>query len=423
MKKTGEFLKKAREDKGLSIHEIGLSLKINPKILKQIEEGDKDNLPAKTFLRGFVQSYALFLKVDPNEVLRIFSDEMGTTKPNQISLTSGPQIRGAGLEIDDPENKDDLGIKRHTGQNFSKEKFEFKNIGIGIVVFVLLLSLIAVRKVVEKYQKEAEVDVAKTEENLKTNNKIELPQAPPPVTLAPTTEVKPTSADTTLPADVKAAQPVLPSASVNAATTPAPTTAAPKPTSNPPPQTPNAISTNPTDPTGPNSASPNHNSGIPNKPTHATPPVATTTPNPTTKPPVTAPVATNTNKPVVTPTPTPATTTPPVSAAATKPATEKPTTTLTTDPAAATAAVTPPTPPKPKNIELVIEAFETVEIEMTQSTGKVERIKMSPSQIQTFKTVSGVKLNISNGGAVNLIVNGKDLGVPGDLGKPKRVSF
>tara|TARA_B110001454_G_scaffold219198_1_gene251603 strand:- start:182119 stop:183363 length:1245 start_codon:yes stop_codon:yes gene_type:complete len=414
MKKTGEFLRKAREDKGLSIHEIGLSLKINPKILKQIEEGDKDNLPAKTFLRGFVQSYALFLKVDPNEVLRIFSDEMGTTKPNQISLTSGPQIRGAGLEIEDPENKDDLGIKRHTGQNFTKEKFEFKNIGIGIVVFVLLLSLIAVRKVVEKYQKEAEVDVAKTEENLKTNNKIELPQPPPPVTLPPTTEVKPNTADTTLPADVKAPQPTLPTTPANTTATTA-TTAPTKPTSNPPPQTPNAVSTNPTDPTGPNTASPSHNSGIQNKPTQIAPPPTTTTTAvpPAAKPPVTAPVATNTNKPVVTTTPTAAaTTTPPAATAATKPATADP-----------TAAATPPPPPKPKNIELVIEAFETVEIEMTQSTGKVERIKMSPSQIQTFKTVSGVKLNISNGGAVNLMVNGKDLGVPGDLGKPKRVSF
>lgn len=80
-------------------------------------------------------------------------------------------------------------------------------------------------------------------------------------------------------------------------------------------------------------------------------------------------------------------------------------------------------PPKPKNIELVIEAYENVEIEMTQSNGKTEKIRMTPSQIQTFKTVSGVKLNISNGGAVNLIVNGKEVGVPGDLGKPKRVSF
>ncbi|MBL7555032.1 MAG: helix-turn-helix domain-containing protein [Bdellovibrionaceae bacterium] len=420
MKKTGDFLKKAREDKGLSIHEIGLSLKINPKILKQIEDGDKDNLPAKTFLRGFVQSYALFLKVDPNEVLRIFSEEMGTTKPNQISLTSGPQIRGNSLEVEDPENKDDLGIKRNTGQNFTKEKFEFKNIGIGIVVFVLLISLIAVRKVVEKYQKEAEVDVAKTEENLKTNNKIELPQPPPPVTLAPANEGKPTNTDATLPADVKAPQPSLPATEAATTNTVGPTTAtSPKPINNPPPQTPNAVSTNPA---GQNTASPPQNPGIPNKPMAAVPTPATTTTAvaPAVKPVTTPPVATNTNKPVVQPAPSTAATTTPTPTAATLPA-PKPATPPT--PAVTTNPATPPVPPKPKNIELVIEAFETVEIEMTQASGKVERIKMSPSQIQSFKTVSGVKLNISNGGAVNLIVNGKDLGVPGDLGKPKRVSF
>lgn len=402
MKKTGDFLRKAREEKGLSIHEIGLSLKINPKILKQIEDGDKDNLPAKTFLRGFVQSYALFLKLDPNEVLRIFSEEMGTTKPHQISLTAGPQIRGNSLEVEEPESRDTKGIKKTTGQNFTKEKFEFKNIGIGIVVLILLISLIAVRKVVEKYQKEAEVDVAKTEETLKTNNKIELPQTPPPVTLAPpTTEVKSVNAETTLPADAKMPQPSLPLPPAPApAASVGPTTAtSPRPINSPPPQTPNALSTNPTDPTGPNTASPAHNSGIPNKPAQAPPPVASTSTAtaPAVKPPTTPPVATNTNGPVVQPIPTAAT---PVK-----------------EPAA------PPPPSKPKNIELVIEAFETVEIEMIQASGKVERIKMSPSQIQSFKTVSGVKLNISNGGAVNLIVNGKDLGVPGDLGKPKRVSF
>ncbi len=397
MKKTGDFLRKAREDKGLSIHEIGLSLKINPKILKQIEDGDKDNLPAKTFLRGFVQSYALFLKINPDDVLKIFSDEMGTTKPNQISLTSGPQIRGNSIDIEEPENKDDLGIKRHTGHNFNKEKFEFKNIGIGIVVFVLLLSLIAVRKVVEKYQKEAEVDVATTEENLKTNSKIEMPQAPAPVTAATTPEVKPTTPEaTTAPTDVKAQAAV--AATTTAVTNPGPTTATnPIPPSKP--TTPNAVNTNPTEPPGAQAATNPQNPGLlGNKPT---------TTAPATKPPVTPPVATNTNKPVATPTPSAATT----PAIAPKPAVTTP------------AAATPKPPEKPKNVELVIEAFETVEIEMIQSTGKVEKIKMAPSQIQTFKTVSGVKLNISNGGAVNLIVNGKDMGVPGDLGKPKRVSF
>lgn len=416
MKKTGEFLRKAREDRGLSVHEIGLSLKINPKILKQIEDGDKNSLPAKTFLRGFVQSYALFLKIDPNEVLKIFSDEMGTTKPNQISLTSGPQIKGSSIGIDDPENKDDLGIKRHTGQNFSEEKFEFKNIGIGIVVFILLLSLIAVRKIVEKYQKEAEVDLAKTEENLKSSNKLELPQAPAASTPVPAADSK-----ISVPPQVTAPSANSPTAPAPEIKPPSTTTAGvpqpatpnelSKPIHKTPPPAPNPATTSPTNSPGSTTALPSQNPGLPvNKPTP--PSIANPTVTPVPKPTTTGslPAVTNPNKP-----------------AATGEDAKKP---VAAPPAATTAAASPSIPvvpkeepKKPKNIELVIEAFETVEIEMTQSTGKVEKIKMSPSQIQTFKTVSGVKLNISNGGAVNLIVNGKDMGVPGDLGKPKRVSF
>lgn len=394
MKKTGDFLKKAREEKGLSIHEIGLSLKINPKILKQIEDGDKDNLPAKTFLRGFVQSYALFLKIEPNEVLKIFSEEMGTTKPSQISLSAGPQIRGNSLDIEDPENKDDLGIKRHTGQNFNKEKFEFKNIGIGIVVFILLLSLIAVRKVVEKYQKEAEVDVTTTEENLKTNNKLELPQQPPPVSIAPPpSEIKPLPAATTPPETAPTTE--IKAQGSGTTTPPAPPSSGQKPTV----ISPNTINTN----SAPLSVPPPTNINKPVTAPAPTPPIAI------------KPTTVSTATPTTPPKPTP----PPPALPATAPTVASGTT---------ADAVAPPIPPpkpveKPKSIELVIEAFETVEIEMTQASGRVEKIKMSPSQIQTVKTLSGVKLNISNGGAVNLIVNGKDMGVPGDLGKPKRVSF
>ncbi len=392
MKKTGEFLRKAREEKGLSVHEIGLSLKINPKILKQIEEGDRDNLPAKTFLRGFVQSYALFLKIDPNEVLRIFSDEMGTTKPHQISLTSGPQIKGASLDIDDPENKDDLGIKRHTGQNFGKEKFEFKNIGIGIVVFVLLLSLIAVRKVVEKYQREAEVDLAKAEENLKSS-KLELPQVPQPSTPIPTNEIKSSASSSGLPPAPGPQDLKLPTGTL--------------PVKNPPSIGNDLSKVNakipPAIPTG----------------------TAANSINPPPRPQVTAPNKAPIIQTIVNS--APASGKPVVPAVATEEAKNPPA--VAKKPNTDDVKIAPkPTPPKEdtkkaKNIELVIEAFESVEIEMTQSTGKIEKIKMSPSQIQTIKTMSGVKLNISNGGAVNLSVNGKDIGVPGDLGKPKRVSF
>lgn len=88
-----------------------------------------------------------------------------------------------------------------------------------------------------------------------------------------------------------------------------------------------------------------------------------------------------------------------------------------------TLIVTPTTTTKPKNVEVVIEAFDDVNIEITMPNGKSEVIKLSASQTQTIKSLTGVKLNFSNGGAVNLTVNGKDVGVPGDLGKPKKVSF
>src|SRR3954468_17398638 len=84
MKRTGEILRKEREARGLSLHEIGLSLKINSKILKAIEDGDTTQLPAKTFLRGFVQSYAAYLKLNVEEVLRVFAEEMGSTRPQPI---------------------------------------------------------------------------------------------------------------------------------------------------------------------------------------------------------------------------------------------------------------------------------------------------------------------------------------------------
>ncbi len=48
---------------------------------------------------------------------------------------------------------------------------------------------------------------------------------------------------------------------------------------------------------------------------------------------------------------------------------------------------------------------------------------MKGDQVQSIKASRKVILNISDGGAVNLTLNGADRGVPGDLGKPKRVEL
>ena len=79
MKITGQILKENRERKGVTLNEVSLSTKITIKTLVAIEEGDPINLPPKTFLRGFVRSYAIFLGVDTEEILRTFAEEMGST--------------------------------------------------------------------------------------------------------------------------------------------------------------------------------------------------------------------------------------------------------------------------------------------------------------------------------------------------------
>lgn len=81
MKITGEMLKSERINQKLSLQDVAASLKLSVKIISSIEAGNIDVLPAKTFVRGFVKSYAQLLKLDSDLVLRQFQEEMGTTNP------------------------------------------------------------------------------------------------------------------------------------------------------------------------------------------------------------------------------------------------------------------------------------------------------------------------------------------------------
>ncbi|MFP5518435.1 MAG: helix-turn-helix domain-containing protein [Bdellovibrionia bacterium] len=412
MKKTGELLKAAREEKGLSLHEIAMALKINTKVLKAIEEANPENLPAKTFLRGFVKSYASYLKLDVEHVLAVFSDEMGTTKPsagngasvyNVIKIEQPTPLAQQAKVIEEPY-KIKHGEKVSVGsddpdiiplsQPSNKKMFFF------LALSVALISLIIVtKKTIDRYTKEATVESVEVVE---------------PLTESTTSETTTDSADvagaiaegtlTTGTPDVS-----VPPGLQTVIATPPGTTA----TTTPPAVAPEAPANK-----------------IPVAPTTA----QTTTTAPATT--VTAPVApTAPVVPVKTPTPptvsaqNPA----PNTSAAVKPATPPSTATTTTAPA--NASVTQPTTPVPaptqqaaapqkgKPVELIIEALGPVEIEYSSASGKVNKIRLDADQIHTFKSRDGLSVKISNGGSVNLIHNGKDLGVPGESGKPIKLNY
>lgn len=407
MKRTGEILRKAREEKDLSLHEIGLSLKINNKILKAIEDGDTSKLPAKTFLRGFVQSYANFLHLNTEEVLNVFYEEMGSTKPTpykkeetintpyventnsspsavvteegakatlnstevssqtteEISKGPTPESKEKSASKDDKKSKKGTSnLDRNTSATTntmqsapsdivkssqaisSLDKKSNVKTYIGLIAIAALLAVIVfVKQMIDKYSKEAEVPSAEVAETIENATPILFD-----------------SNDTAL-TDIDQA---------------------------PSPLSPNAVETE---------ARVN---------AQAT---------------VTAPIAAP---------PQVAIKTDAISDVEKKSAEEKAKTETAT--ASASVAATEPKKeeakkPEPasvgKPVELIVEALDGVEIEYSAPNGTPQKIKLSSEQVHTFKSKSGLIITFSNGGVVNLILNGKEVGIPGDLGKPIKLSY
>jgi cytoskeleton protein RodZ len=103
MKMTGELLKAERLKQDLKISDVAFALKLGNKVIQNIEDGDIESLPAKTFVRGFVKSYAEFLKLDAAVVLKQFQEEMGSTSPvPKIPPPLSPQQAADEIEKKEP---------------------------------------------------------------------------------------------------------------------------------------------------------------------------------------------------------------------------------------------------------------------------------------------------------------------------------
>ena len=66
---AGAMLVAAREAAGLSVDAVAQQLKLAPRQVKALEDGDYNRLPGRTFVRGFVKSYARLVRLDPDRVL------------------------------------------------------------------------------------------------------------------------------------------------------------------------------------------------------------------------------------------------------------------------------------------------------------------------------------------------------------------
>lgn len=347
MSEVGQKFKAAREKRGISIQEVGLSLKINPRVIAAIENGERDSLPARTFLRGFVKSYAQFLRMDVKSIMDEFASEYGmdgsTTMLNR-TMPSTPEestpSAASSSPVETPETPalppqrslaESPGIAKDNIANESG--FPLGKVVLGVILFAAVVFL---AKMVDKYQKERALpEESQTENAMNDGDPGSSPTAP-------------TGADST-------ATPADPLSAITAVT------AASSPTA---------------------------------------PPAVASTPNPTATPSPT-PTATPTPSPSPTPTPKPSPSPTPTPKASPSPS---PT-------SAVGDALTRP-------VEVILEANKSVRVRYDLGNGQWTTLDMNEGGIHTFRSKNPVSLDIADGGAVTLIVNGRDRGKPGPSGQP-----
>ncbi len=73
---VGETLQAARERKGVDLYRAERDTKIRLRYLSALEDSDYDELPAPVYVKGFLRNYAIYLGLDPDEVLDRWHDEM-----------------------------------------------------------------------------------------------------------------------------------------------------------------------------------------------------------------------------------------------------------------------------------------------------------------------------------------------------------
>ena len=67
---AGALLRSAREASGMTIDAVAQQLKLAPRQVRALEEGDYTHLPGRTFVRGFMRNYARLVRLDAEMVLR-----------------------------------------------------------------------------------------------------------------------------------------------------------------------------------------------------------------------------------------------------------------------------------------------------------------------------------------------------------------
>ena len=81
---TGQLLKRAREQKGLSVSAVADAQHLRPAIIQAIEDGHYEQIDSELFLKGYVRTYARQVDLDPDAVIATLDEELEPLRQQKV---------------------------------------------------------------------------------------------------------------------------------------------------------------------------------------------------------------------------------------------------------------------------------------------------------------------------------------------------
>jgi cytoskeletal protein RodZ len=120
----GERLLAARERKGVDLYRAERDTKIRARYLAALERGDWRELPGSVYTKGFLRNYALYLGLDPDDILVQWREERGDDRPSEPVIVVPKPIQAPAR-----------------GLTFSPAWLVFGLLLVGVVVFAAYLGI------------------------------------------------------------------------------------------------------------------------------------------------------------------------------------------------------------------------------------------------------------------------------------------
>lgn len=98
MESIGEYLKREREIRGISLQDVAKTTKIRVGLLNALEKDDFSKLPAPPFVKGFIQAYCKHLGVDGHDALLRYEVYMKSLTESKVEPVEAAKAKDEKLE-------------------------------------------------------------------------------------------------------------------------------------------------------------------------------------------------------------------------------------------------------------------------------------------------------------------------------------